>query len=178
MPWTDSVHTSPNVVSPSLPDPESVRLEALRRSWQRDRQVASRRLRRRWVVWAALRYGLPLVIVLGTSVMVWTWALPSLWQTHAPRWARDPGTLNVIDPSPSVLHQAIPSPGESPPDPQPAATATPDSLRLRADRGLPLSGGPDAAAGPSSQASGDKPVTERTVDPSLQPTHVLNNKEP
>jgi hypothetical protein len=121
MPWTDSVHTSFDMASPPLPDPESVRLEALQRSWQRDREVGSRRLRRRWVAWAALRYGLPLAIVLGAAVMVWAWALPLLWQTHAPRWTRDPGTLNVIDPSPSALHQAIPSPGGSPSDPQPAA---------------------------------------------------------
>lgn len=70
-----------------MPDAESVRLEVLRRSWQRDQEVGRRRLRRRWIVWACCRYGLPLLLVLVTAVAAWVWALPYLSQMaaqHAP----------------------------------------------------------------------------------------------
>jgi hypothetical protein len=107
----------------SLPDPEAVRLDALQRSWQRDREVARRRLARRWVVWALLRYGLPAMLVLGTAAGVWVWALP---EAHARLvlWLHPPPPPPVIDPSPSALHQAISATaGQVPAQPTPLMVA-------------------------------------------------------
>lgn len=119
MPWTGSAHPSPSAPGVSLPAPEAVRLETLQRSWQRDREVARRRLVRRWVAWALLRYGLPALLVLGTAAGVWVWALP---EAHARLvlWLHPPPPPPVINPSPSALHQAIPATaGQAPSQPTP-----------------------------------------------------------
>lgn len=103
----------------ALPDPEAVRLDTLQRSWQRDRKVARRRLVRRWVVWALLRYGLPALLVLGTAAAVWVWALPEA-HTRLVLWLHPPPPPPLIDPSPSALHQSIPaSAGQTPSQPTP-----------------------------------------------------------
>ena len=128
MPWTVSGHPSPSASGVPLPDPETVRLETLQRSWQRDRAVARRRLVRRWVVWALLRYGLPAVLVLGTAAAAWVWALPEA-QTRLVLWLHPPPPPPVIDPSPSALHQAIPaSAGQVPALPTPVlAPSSPET---------------------------------------------------
>lgn len=58
-------------VPPSaVPDPETLRLAALRASWRRDHEVGRRRRRWRWVVWAFWRYGVPLLLLAGTVTLL------------------------------------------------------------------------------------------------------------
>ncbi len=73
--------------TPASAHAEAVRLAALQTSWRRDRSVARRRLAVRWFAWAFWRYGLPVLLVLGTAACVAAWiqhaARTSL---HAPRF--------------------------------------------------------------------------------------------
>ncbi len=59
----------PDRPAPS-PEPDPLRLAALRASWRRDRQVRRRRLAVRWLAWAFWRYGLAVLLVLATAAAV------------------------------------------------------------------------------------------------------------
>ncbi len=110
-----------------MPNAESVRLEALRRSWQRDREVSRRRLRARWIVWACCRYGLPLLLVLGTAVAAWIWALPYLSQKAAQH-------------APSVRSEAVPAAAraDAGASAEPGAPEPPSAPLLKIDNALQI----------------------------------------
>ena len=73
-----------------VPDSEALRRHALMVSWQRDREVAARRVRQRWIIWALLRVVLPLLLLTGMAITL-ELARPGTWQAlllHGewPRW--------------------------------------------------------------------------------------------
>ncbi|HEX5739836.1 MAG TPA: hypothetical protein VFY22_15090, partial [Hydrogenophaga sp.] len=173
--------------APSLPDSELIRREALQRSWQRDQEVAARRLRIRWAVWALCRYGLPLILVLGTAIAVWIWALPQLRTTlatlagPAAPTTENVGPVNALPATPPVPIEApatpppvdTPEPTDVPPTPSGPSDGAQDPIELRPEGGVSSS-----SNGDQGQDSLEDAGITHTPDPVLKPDTGLQSKEP
>lgn len=151
--------TPPVVVAPApytVPDANQLRQHALQAGWQRDRQVARRRLALRWLWWALPRYGLPTAALAALLLALYTLI----------QWA--------ITPKPPAVPPSVSSPAALAPATAAASVAAPPSapelgLPLRAEPVLPAS--QSASQPPSSPAD---PVAKLP----LKPDNSLHLKEP
>lgn len=88
--------------SVALPTSEELRNQALCASWQRDRQVARRRLAWRWAWWYVARYAWAPVLAVMALAAIWHW-----WPEHRP--TPDPAnvpetTRRKLDAGPSAVN--------------------------------------------------------------------------
>lgn len=150
----------------SVPDTQALLHTALQASWKRDRRVGKSRLALRWLLWAFLRYGLPMVLMLAAAVALWVWLLPGLHQTLAmTRQSRLPTVV---------------APEQAPLVPATAAVITTDDIPADNTDTLQLS--PEKTLMPSRTPPGGTNPLPTTIDPvnnpSLKPENWLHSKEP
>lgn len=186
MPWPSAVQTVNMTENAHIPDSDRIRREALQRSWQRDKEVGARRLRFRWAVWALCRYGLPLLIVLGTAVAVWIWGLPQLRTTLTtwtgsvvpPTGIGNPANVLPVTPTPNELPAALPQvaePAFGDPAPTPSDQGDGDREPIQL---LPEDGLSSSSSGAQDLTSPDGTDSTTTLNPVLRPDIGTHSKEP
>jgi hypothetical protein len=188
MPWTSTVQTvDATTGNAPLPDSDRLRREALQKSWQRDKEVSRRRLRMRWTVWALCRYGLPLLLVLATTMALWIWGLPQLRATLAAMTGLSRSTGVIVGPTattpatPPVPDEppAMQAPAggaersEVPPAPPGPGDGSKNRIELRLEGDIPSSSKPDP-----DNARLEDTDTSDTPNPELKPDIGLHSKEP
>lgn len=188
MPWTSTVQTvDATTGNAPLPDSDRLRREALQKSWQRDKEVSRRRLRMRWTVWALCRYGLPLLLVLATTMAVWIWGLPQLRATLAAMTGPVSSESTIVGPAASTpAAPAVPDEppamqapmggaerSDVPPAPPGPGDGSEDRIEQRREGDIPSSSKPNPD---NTRLEGTD--TSNTPNPELKPDIGLHSKEP
>lgn len=173
MPWPNHRTPAPSATPAPVPPAEALRQAVLQASWERDRQVGRRRLALRWTVWFVLRIALPLLVLLGVVLTVWT-GLRTTPSSSLPAW---PASGSAGQQTASALPSSRNSSDRSTQDaattpPGPALTADQVPLLLRYEpmqavlRGVPVPQPP----------APDLP--DPAIRPLLKPDNWLHSKEP
>lgn len=171
--WQRTAPPSTRATAGALPDSDTLRQRALRASWERDRQVARRRIWLRWVRWCLLRYLLP---VLGLLALAATLYMQTPWSATSWPGASSAPPTAVDGPDPMAM-PAGPLPAASEPEAVPAAPepfddAVPLALRLESRWQAALqTAAPAASSPPLSPDTGSGNLN-------LQPENWLHSKEP
>lgn len=127
-----------------------------------------RRLALRWLAWAFLRYGLPVMVVVATAVTLSVWLLPSLHQTWAVTQQSRPQPV-----APPAQTPLVPSTAPTAPIPDATAhTVDTGTLQLNLDKTLTS----------RRTLPGNTPLSPNEIEPihnpTLKPEYWLHSKEP